>query len=222
MRGLAKRMETVVFTFPPRLRRTILDDSSGQALMEKEPRPDPLALESTRTLLSQVRAGNGRAAQVLYERHIARLERWAKERLPASARGAVRETLLSTLRGKTVLDSGESGDFQASLREGLLARLRAGRQPPSADETAERVADAELSPVEEALGRRALERYERAMGELSAGDREAIVARIEMGLSYEQIALELGKEGPEAARQDVSRAIARLAQTMRSRSDAEP
>ncbi len=180
--------------------------------MEKEPRPDPLALQSTLTLLSQARAGNGRAAQVLYERHIGRLERWAKERLPPSARGAVREALLKTLHGEPSFDAEESGAFQASVRKGLLGRLR--------DETAERVDDPELSPVEEALGRRALERYERAMGELPPGDREAIVARLEMGLSYEQIALELGKDGPQAARQEVSRAIARLAEKMRSRSDA--
>ena len=45
------------------------------------------------------------------------------------------------------------------------------------------------SPLEEAIGREALERYERALAALRPEDREAIVARIELGYTNQEIAI---------------------------------
>jgi hypothetical protein len=44
------------------------------------------------------------------------------------------------------------------------------------------------SPLEEAIGQEALERYEAAMTRLRPDDREAIIARIELGLPYPEVA----------------------------------
>ena len=53
-----------------------------------------------------------------------------------------------------------------------------------------------------------------ALTRLRTEEREAIVARVEMGLSYQEIAEALGKPTPEAARMAVSRALMRLAREM--------
>ena len=49
------------------------------------------------------------------------------------------------------------------------------------------------SPIEEAIGTEALERYEAALRRLRPVDRQAIVARIELGLPYTEIARTLRK-----------------------------
>jgi len=56
--------------------------------------------------------------------------------------------------------------------------------------------------------------YERAFACLEEQEREAIVARLELGLTYGEIAQSLGKPSPDAARMAVGRALVRLAREM--------
>ena len=70
------------------------------------------------------------------------------------------------------------------------------------------------SPLEHAIGREGMERYEAALQKLRPKDREAIVARMELQQSYEEIAVALGKTNANAARVAVTRAIARLIEQM--------
>ena len=42
------------------------------------------------------------------------------------------------------------------------------------------------SPLEQAIGRDALERYERALARLKPEDQEATLARVEMGYTYQE------------------------------------
>jgi DNA-directed RNA polymerase specialized sigma24 family protein len=65
------------------------------------------------------------------------------------------------------------------------------------------------------LGREALDQYEAALAALSEMDREAIIGRVELGQSYEEIAAILGKPTVEAARMTVHRAMRRLAEQMK-------
>jgi RNA polymerase sigma-70 factor (ECF subfamily) len=58
------------------------------------------------------------------------------------------------------------------------------------------------------------ERYEAALASLSDDDREAIVARVELGGTYEEVAAALGKPTADAARMAVGRALLRLAEAM--------
>lgn len=59
-----------------------------------------------------------------------------------------------------------------------------------------------------------VERYERALARLKPDDQDAIVARVEMGYTYEELAEWLGKPSPDAARKAAQRALVRLAQEM--------
>jgi DNA-directed RNA polymerase specialized sigma24 family protein len=49
---------------------------------------------------------------------------------------------------------------------------------------------------------------------LRPDERETIIARIEMGLSYEELAAVLGKPTADAARKAAQRAVIRLAEEM--------
>jgi RNA polymerase sigma-70 factor (ECF subfamily) len=71
------------------------------------------------------------------------------------------------------------------------------------------------SPLELAIGRQAVECYEQALARLTAHEREAIIARVEMGCTYEELADALGKPTPDAARKATRRALVRLAQEMK-------
>ena len=70
------------------------------------------------------------------------------------------------------------------------------------------------SPLEQAIGRDAVARYDAALTRLSDVDREAIIARVELDQGYEEIARALDKPSANAARMTVTRAVARLAREM--------
>jgi RNA polymerase sigma-70 factor (ECF subfamily) len=72
----------------------------------------------------------------------------------------------------------------------------------------------DASPQEAALGAEAYERYERALASLKNEDQCAVVSRVEFGMDYDEIAIELGKPTADAARMAVTRAIVRLASKM--------
>ena len=185
---------------------------------------DPLVTgESTFHLLVRARAGDTRALELLYQRCLGPLRRWARGRLPRWARGLtdtddlVQDTMLRSLRGVEAFDPSHSGAFLAYLRQGVLNRLcdeirRVRRRP--AVETAGELQDGRPSPVDEVIGREALDRYEAALARIKPEDREAILARVELGLTYQQIAEELGKPSADAARVATSRALLRLAREM--------
>jgi DNA-directed RNA polymerase specialized sigma24 family protein len=65
-----------------------------------------------------------------------------------------------------------------------------------------------------AVGQEAIERYEAALQRLRAEDREAIIARVELGMPHEELARLLGKPSANAARMAVERALVRLAAEM--------
>jgi RNA polymerase sigma-70 factor (ECF subfamily) len=70
------------------------------------------------------------------------------------------------------------------------------------------------SPLESTISRDTLERYEAALGRLGEEQQEAVILRVEMGYSYDQIAEALGKSSANTARMVVTRALARLAVAM--------
>lgn len=180
--------------------------------------------ESTVDLLSLVREGDQTALDRLYARYLTPLRRWARGRLPRWARDLrdtedlVQDTLLRTLQHVETFDHRGPGALQAYLRESVLNRVKdecrhAVRQPGLVplDED-ERFKGP--SPLEEAVGAEVLARYDAALAKLSEAEREAVVARIEMGSSYAEIAEVIGKTSPDAARMAVSRALVRLAEEM--------
>ena len=190
-----------------------------------ENRPENLDVESTRKLLDDAKSGNDHAIELLYRRYLPPLQKWARGRLPRWARDLtdtddlVQDTLLRTLHRLDDFEYLRTGAFLSYLRQGVMNRVRdeirrVGRHPP-ATETASELYAHDPSPVEELIGKETLERYEAALAELKPADREAAIARIELGLDYGQIAQLLGKPTPDAARMAVSRALVQLARLMK-------
>jgi RNA polymerase sigma-70 factor, ECF subfamily len=181
--------------------------------------------ESTFRLLERARAGDRSALEALFARYAAPLRRWASGRLPRHARDAadtqdlVQETLLQSLKKIEGFEPRREGAFQAYLRQALMNRirdeLRRYRRRGAPEALDSQAVDDNPSPVEQAIGVQAVERYERALASLRPEDREAIVARVEMDCSYEQLAEILAKPTVAAARKATQRALIRLAAEMK-------
>jgi RNA polymerase sigma-70 factor (ECF subfamily) len=153
-----------------------------------------------------------------------RLARWASGRLPRWARriadtgDVLQESIVRALRNLRRFDPKHDGALEAYLRRAVMNRIRdecrrsarAG-ESPLADED---VADLGPSPLELVIGREGVERYRRALSVLGADEQQAVVARVELGYRYDQIAVVLGKPSSDAARMAVRRALVRLAEEM--------
>ena len=130
----------------------------------------------------------------------------------------VQETLVQTLKHLGSFQPRHEGALQAYLRQALVNKVRdevrrVGRRAlPDAIE--DEHADPAASPLEEAIGKQALTRYDAALHRLRPEEREVIIARVELGHSYQQIAAGHGKASADAARMAVSRALVRLAEEM--------
>jgi len=181
--------------------------------------------ESTVRLLERARCGDTTAVDALFARYLPRLRRWASGRLPRWARDIadthdlVQETLLQTLRRVDAFEARGEGAFQAYLRQAMLNRIRNelrrfSRRPDATILDSQKAAD-QPSPLEAAIGRQAMERYDAALMELKAEDRELVIAKLEMGYDYEELAAAFGRPSPDAARKAVQRATVRLVEAMR-------
>jgi RNA polymerase sigma-70 factor (ECF subfamily) len=85
---------------------------------------------------------------------------------------------------------------------------------PAPTELPDDTPDEGPSPLERAIGQESLERYEAALKTLREVDREAIIARVELQQSYDEIAIALGKPSADAARMAVVRALKNLLKAM--------
>jgi RNA polymerase sigma-70 factor (ECF subfamily) len=183
-----------------------------------------LAPDPTSDLLDRARAGDDRALAELFERHLPRLKRWASGRLPRWARDIadtsdlVQDTMVMTLRHLDGFEHRGDGALQAYLRQAIVNRVRselrkrAFRGFPAGLDS--QMSDHGTSPLDRAMANESLERYDAGLEKLTAQDRDAIVARLELGLSYGEIAERLGKPNANAARMAVVRAIERLTVVM--------
>jgi RNA polymerase sigma factor (sigma-70 family) len=187
--------------------------------------PESLPLDSTARLLLRVRKGDARAKELLMKRYLAALQRFAHGRLPAGARDLldtqdlVQVTLIRALEHVERFEPQGPGSFHAYLRQALMNQIRdqarrVARSPERSDLPGD-LAARERSPLEQAIGRDALERYESALARLSPEQQEAVVLRLELGFTYEEIAEAIGSPTANAARMLVTRALARLAEMMR-------
>jgi RNA polymerase sigma-70 factor (ECF subfamily) len=130
----------------------------------------------------------------------------------------VQETVIRAVKRIDVFESRHEGALQAYLRQAVMNRIRdevrRKMRTPAQESLDDRYEEKGASPLEEAIGHEAVERYEAALARLRPEDREAIIARVEMESSYEAVAQALGKPSPDAARMAVSRALVRLAEEM--------
>jgi RNA polymerase sigma factor (sigma-70 family) len=181
--------------------------------------------EDSLALLERMRQGDRAALDLLLHRYVPLLRRWARGRLPGWARDMadtedlVQDTVIRTIPKLDAFEYRHEGALQAYLRQAVLNRIRdecrrAGRRPGLAD-VHEQIPAGGPSPLEQVIGTEGLRRYDLALQRLKPEQRELIVARLEMGHSYAEVAAICCKPSADAARVAVSRALLRLAEILR-------
>ncbi len=176
-------------------------------------------------LLERVRAGDTAALNRLLDRYLPKLSRWASGRLPQWARDLsdtddlVQDTLIRSVANLNHFQARGEGALQAYLRGAVMNRIRDEirrlRRTPVKGELDSTIAAKGQSPLESAIGAETMAKYDRALERLEPETREAVIARIELGCSYAEIAELMDKPSADAARMTVSRALVRLAEEMR-------
>jgi len=189
----------------------------------------PVGMTNTIELLERFKQGDDEAVNLLVERSLPPLRRWARGRLPEWARSLaetqdlVQNAILRALPHLKTFEARHPGALQAYLRTAvdnhIRDEIRKVKARPAPAPLSDDQPDEGPSPLERAIGRESLAQYEAALASLKPADREAIVARLELQQSYEEIAIALGKPSPDAARMAVVRAVANLVKALPSRSD---
>jgi RNA polymerase sigma factor (sigma-70 family) len=186
--------------------------------------PHTAEADSSVVLLERARAGDREAVDRLFARYLPPLQRWAHGRLPRWVRDitetsdVVQEALLQTFKRIELFEPQHDGALRAYLRQAVLNRIRdeyrrSARRPDQQD-LEEDLQDAGPSPLEEAAGQQLLERYEAALGGLSPEDRDLVIGRVEMRMTYQELAELSGRPTANAARAAVTRALVKLAEAM--------
>jgi RNA polymerase sigma-70 factor (ECF subfamily) len=183
--------------------------------------------ESTASLLGKVRGGDQDARERLVARYLTLLRRWAHGRIPPRARpladtdDLVQTTVLRALGGVQRFEPRREGAFLAYLRKILLneirANLRRADREPRLEPLPAELADIGASPLAAAMGEERAESYEAALATLSAEQQQAVVLRLEMGFTYQEVAEAIESPSAEAARKLVVRALVRLSEEMLGR-----
>ena len=130
----------------------------------------------------------------------------------------VQETLLRALENIGSIGLLGSGGFEGYVRQAILNRIRDqirwARRRAGSEDASEELVDPAPSPLENAIGADVVRRYEEAMESLADDERQLIHLRIELDLSYEEIAVVMGRPSPDATRMAIQRSIHKLAVRM--------
>jgi len=177
-------------------------------------------IEPTVDIIRRIQAGDAGARDQLLKRFLPLLRRWAHGRLPRQLRDLndtddlVQVTLVKALARLDQFDSAGPGAFLAYLRQALLNQvrdeIRRHQRRPEHTEIDADVGDADApAPIEQLVGSERVRAYEQALAALPKRQQGLIVMRIEFGMSYPEIAAEVGST-PDAVRVMVARAIVQL------------
>ncbi len=179
---------------------------------------------SSYILLERARQGDHEALGQVYARYLPRLRNWSAGRIPREARrlldtdDLVHETMVKAVDKIGQFEIRGEGAFLAYLRAAMMNRIRdevrKARRRPEPETLDDHLPEDGLSPLEATIGTKAVDAYEAALSRLREEEQQAVVARIELGCSYDEIADALGKPSADAARMTVSRALVRLAREM--------
>ena len=163
--------------------------------------------------MQQAQHGDQDAVDALLRRYVPSLQRWASGRLPRARKASetddlVHDTVMRTLSRREALELRHEGAL-SYLRQAIITRIGdAGHHTAPGGR-------ASGSPLDEAIGREAVERYEKALGRLVPEEREAIIARVELDYSYDDVANAVGCSSADEARIVVIAALLHLAEEMR-------
>lgn len=179
---------------------------------------------ATGTLVVRARQGHPEAVDAICARFRPRLVRWTRGRLPAHARGVndtedlVQDVIVAAL-GRIGSIEPERDGLLRYLQTAILNRVRTSVRNAA---NRQRKLSVDLdpapgveSPFDAYVSRENQAKYERGLARLNPEEQDLIIGRIELQMSYGELAIHVGKPSADAARMACKRAIERLANSMR-------
>ena len=188
--------------------------------------PESSSSARERHLLERAHRGSRSAIGALFERYGVWLRRWARNRLPPGARGAVdtsdivQDALHHTFARFPSFRSRQTSVLRMYLRRAVQNRIRdelrrvARRSDSILPEQPLLRSDDGAPQLRELLDEETWRRYLDALRRLPARDRRLIVGRAELGYTSEQLAFMERLPSPAAARGALRRALVRLSDLM--------
>ena len=181
-------------------------------------------LEPTVDVIRRIQSGDTGAREQLLARFLPLLRRWAHGRLPRQIRDLndtddlVQVTLVKALSRLGEFESAGPGAFLAYLRMALLNQVRDEirrhqRRPEHAEIDSELAESDHVGVVDQLIGSERMQAYEQALAALPKRQQGLIVMRVEFGMSYPEIAVEVGSSA-DAVRVMVARAIVQLSRKL--------
>jgi RNA polymerase sigma-70 factor (ECF subfamily) len=190
-------------------------------------RSDPThSATASADLLAQARAGDKSALSRLFRRQGLALAKWARGRLPPWARrfsdtaDVVQDALIQTFRRIDKVEFRGEGKLQAYLHTAVINRIkdevrRVTRRPIDAlDEAEQQLPSPAPTPFDQVMDAENEATYKRALAMLTEDERALVVGRMELGYTYEQLAVMSRRPSAAAARMAVRRAVMKLAEYM--------
>lgn len=175
-------------------------------------------------LLARARRGESRALGALVTRYLPQLHWWAHGRLARWARTTadttdlIQDVVLRTIRRLPAIEPRGRHALAAYLRRAVQNRIsdehRQIARRGTTGELSEALVAPAPSPFERLVQKETEERYRTALSRLRPGDRELIVAHVELDYSHAQLGCMTGRSA-NAARMALQRAIRRLTELMR-------
>jgi RNA polymerase sigma factor (sigma-70 family) len=200
-----------------------MSHTSTFRLRDEGAQRDPDAATSSE-LLQRARDGDCAALDLLLSRQLPALTRWASGRLPPWSRNGmdtldlVQETMLGLLKHVDRFESRGQGALGAYLRQAIVNRVkdqkRNATRRPRVTALDSAIRDEAPSPMDHAISEEARKRYGAALQRLQSDERQAVIARLEFGHDYQEIAWLMNKPSRDAARMFVARALIKLAHEM--------
>lgn len=177
-------------------------------------------LSTTVMLLNGFKEGDATASNALLQVFRPLLLKWAHGRVPQKARDyldthdVVQDTLVLALKNQQQVKADNPGAFFCYLRQIFLNQIKQElrKNKPFQVALTTQFSNHEKLAYEKDMN--TLMAYDQALERLSEEQKQAVVMRLEFGLSHQEIADVMNKNSPDAARVYIARAVAKLAEQM--------
>lgn len=182
--------------------------------------------------LGKVRAGDQAALEELLARVEPYVRRMAHGKLPGIARpmADTEDLVMLTLRcaysNLSHFEMRHEGSLIAYLRcilvNQIRDQIRRAQREPRREPLSDELRDDVPSPDDAVIAREAEATYRELLAALRKSQRDAITLRVERGMSYEEIAEEMGLRSADSARMRVARGLEHMSRLLDERRRSEP